>query len=164
MSLLTQGISQVTAAAKAGMSERAARKYAHSGRVPSQAKAPHTWRTRPDPFAEVWPEVEALLRQDGGLQAGPLCLRAVSIHDGLHGEVSCSGSREANLTQQRMAKKLGVKGHSISRLEQRSDMLLSTLRDYIGKMRGELVLTARLPNREPVRFSRSLCSASQRPN
>jgi hypothetical protein len=69
MSLLTQGISQVTAAAKAGMSERTARKYAHSGRTPSQAKVARTWRTRPDPFVEVWPEVEALLIQDGGLQA-----------------------------------------------------------------------------------------------
>ena len=39
-------------------------------------------------------------------------------------------------TQQRMARKLGVKQHSISRLEQRSDMLLSTLRDYVGKMGG----------------------------
>ena len=69
MSLLNQGIVQVTAAAKAGMSERTARKYAHSGATPSRAKAPHTWRTRVDPFAEVWPEIEALLRQDGGLQA-----------------------------------------------------------------------------------------------
>jgi len=69
MSLLNQGISQVTAAAKAGMSERTARKYARTGQVPSHAKAPHTWRTRPDPFAEVWPEVEVLLSQDGGLQA-----------------------------------------------------------------------------------------------
>ena len=69
MSLLNQGNSQVTAAVKAGMSERTARKYAHSGAIPSQAKAPHTWRTRVDPFAEVWPEIEALLRQDGGLQA-----------------------------------------------------------------------------------------------
>ena len=69
MSLLKQGIPQVTAAVKAGMSERTARKYAHSGRVPSVEKVPHTWRTRPDPFAPVWPEVEALLRQDSGLQA-----------------------------------------------------------------------------------------------
>jgi transposase len=69
MSLLTQGIAQVTAAAKAGMSERTARKYARSGRAPSQVRVPHTWRTRPDPFGEVWPEVEVLLRQDGGLQA-----------------------------------------------------------------------------------------------
>ncbi len=31
-------------------------------------------------------------------------------------------------------------------------MLLSTLRDYVGKMGGELVLTARFPDREPVRI------------
>lgn len=42
MSLLTQSISQLTAAANAGMSERTARKHAHSGRTPSQAKVPHT--------------------------------------------------------------------------------------------------------------------------
>lgn len=58
-----------------------------------------------------------------------------------------------HLTQQRMAKRLGVRQHSISRLEQRSDMLLSTLRDYIGKMGGELVLTAHFPDREPVRIA-----------
>jgi hypothetical protein len=67
MSLLKQGLSQVTAAAKAGMSERTARKYGRSGGTPSEAKAPHTWRTRVDPFAEVWPEIEALLRQDAGV-------------------------------------------------------------------------------------------------
>ena len=82
MSLLTQGIPQVTAAAKAGMSERTARKYAHSGRAPSQAKVPHTWRTRPDPFADVWPEVEALLRQDGGLQAKTIWAELNERHAG----------------------------------------------------------------------------------
>jgi transposase len=82
MSLLTQGISQVTAAAKAGMSERTARKYAHSGHTPSQAKVPHTWRTRPDPFAEVWPEVEALLRQDSGLQAKTIWAELNERHGG----------------------------------------------------------------------------------
>jgi transposase len=69
MSLLNQGIVQVTAAAKAGMSERTARKYVRSRAIPSEAKAPHTWRTRIDPFVEVWPEIESSLRQDGGLQA-----------------------------------------------------------------------------------------------
>lgn len=82
MSLLTQGISQVTAAAKAGMSERTARKYAHSGRTPSGTKVPHTWRTRPDPFAEVWPEVEALLKQDGGLQAKTIWTELNERHAG----------------------------------------------------------------------------------
>jgi transcriptional regulator with XRE-family HTH domain len=68
-------------------------------------------------------------------------------------EQSLRDLRQArHLTQQRMAKRLGVRQHSISRLEQRSDMLLSTLRDYIGKMGGELVLTARFPDREPVRI------------
>jgi len=68
-------------------------------------------------------------------------------------EKSLRDLRQArHLTQQSMAKKLGVKQHSISRLEQRSDMLLSTLRDYIGKMGGELEITARFPNREPVRI------------
>jgi hypothetical protein len=68
-------------------------------------------------------------------------------------EKSLRDLRQArHLTQQSLAKKLGVKQHSISRLEQRSGMLLSTLRDYIGKMGGELVLTARFPDREPVRI------------
>ena len=69
MSLLKQGIVQATAAAKAGMSERTARKFLRSGATPSESKTPHTWRTRVDPFAEVWPEIEALLKQDAGLQA-----------------------------------------------------------------------------------------------
>ena len=68
-------------------------------------------------------------------------------------EKSLRDLRQARqLTQQHMAKKLGVRQHSISRLEQRSDMLLSTLRDYVGKMGGELVLTARFPDRDPVRI------------
>jgi len=68
-------------------------------------------------------------------------------------EKSLRDLRQARqLTQQRMAKRLGVRQHSISRLEQRSDMLLSTLRDYVGKMGGELVLTARFPDRDPVRI------------
>ena len=49
-------------------------------------------------------------------------------------EQSLRDLRQAlRLTQQHMAKRLGVRQHSISRLEQRSDMLLSTLRDYVSK-------------------------------
>ena len=69
-------------------------------------------------------------------------------------ETSLRDLRQARqLTQQHMAKKLGVRQHSISRLEQRSDMLLSTLRDYVRKMGGELILTARFPDRDPVRIT-----------
>ena len=47
------GITLAAAAAAAGMSERAARKW-QSGALPSTAKSPRTWRTREDPFADVW--------------------------------------------------------------------------------------------------------------
>jgi len=69
MSLLSKGLPLSTAATKAGMSEPTARKYRRSGRMPSELKKQHTWRTRPDPFAELWPEIEALLERDVGLQA-----------------------------------------------------------------------------------------------
>jgi DNA-binding XRE family transcriptional regulator len=54
------------------------------------------------------------------------------------------------LTQVRMAKKLGITQDSVSRLEQRSDLLLSTLRKTIEAMGGNLSLVAQFPDREPV--------------
>ena len=54
------------AAAKAGMDEKTARKYRNSGRLPSQQRVQHTWRTRPDPFAEVWHEIEEKLNDNAG--------------------------------------------------------------------------------------------------
>ena len=59
-----EGKTQETAAAKAGMSVRSARKW-QSGPLPSQAKQEHRRRTRPDPFDGVWEdEIEPLLRND----------------------------------------------------------------------------------------------------
>ncbi len=57
------------------------------------------------------------------------------------------------LTQVRMAKKLGITQDSVSRLEQRSDLLLSTLRKTIEAMGGHLSLMAQFPDREPVSLS-----------
>lgn len=54
------------------------------------------------------------------------------------------------LTQVRMAKKLGITQDSVSRLEQRSDLLLSTLRKTIEAMGGNLSLVAQFPDRGPV--------------
>jgi hypothetical protein len=85
MSLLNQGIVQLTAAAKAGMSERTVRKYVRSGATPSAAKTPHTWRTPEDPFAAVWPEIEALLKQDAGLQAKTVWEELNRRHAGRYG-------------------------------------------------------------------------------
>ena len=69
MSLIKKGLPLCTAAAKSGMSEPTARKYRRAGKLPGQMKPPRTWRTRPDPYEAVWPEVQALLEQDAGLQA-----------------------------------------------------------------------------------------------
>lgn len=53
-------------------------------------------------------------------------------------------------TQEELATALGVGQDTISRLEQRSDMLLSTLKRYVEAMGGKLNLIAKFPNRPPV--------------
>jgi len=56
------------------------------------------------------------------------------------------------LTQERMAETLGIGQDSISRLEQRSDLLLSTLRSYVQAMGGDLQLVVEFPDHPPVRL------------
>jgi DNA-binding XRE family transcriptional regulator len=53
-------------------------------------------------------------------------------------------------TQEDLAATLGVGQDTISRIEQRCDMLLSTLRRYVESMGGKLELVAQFPNRPPV--------------
>lgn len=60
------------AAAKAGMSAKTARRYRDANASPSELKKPHTWRTRPDVFEEVWEEVADLLAVNSGLEAKTL--------------------------------------------------------------------------------------------
>jgi DNA-binding XRE family transcriptional regulator len=57
-------------------------------------------------------------------------------------------------TQEQLAAALGVGQDTISRLERRSDMLLSTLRHYVESMGGKLELVAQFPNRPPVVIKR----------
>ena len=57
------------------------------------------------------------------------------------------------LTQVRMAKALGVTQDSVSRLEKRSDLLLSTLRKTVEAMGGTLSLIAEFPDRPAVVLS-----------
>jgi DNA-binding XRE family transcriptional regulator len=58
--------------------------------------------------------------------------------------------KAAEQTQEELAAALGVGQDTISRLEKRSDMLLSTLRHYVESMGGRLELVAQFPNRPPV--------------
>jgi len=57
-------------------------------------------------------------------------------------------------TQEELASSLGVGQDTISRLEQRSDMLISTLKRYVKAMGGQLDLVARFPDRPPVVIDR----------
>ena len=69
LKLSKEGLPLSTLAAKAGMDVKTARKYLKSGRLPSQMKVPRDWRTREDPFSEVWPEIETLIKEAPNLQA-----------------------------------------------------------------------------------------------
>jgi len=72
MTLIENEKTLATAAAKAGMDEKTARKYRRLKRLPSEVKVEHTWRTREDPFAEVWEEVKEKLEINPGLEAKTL--------------------------------------------------------------------------------------------
>lgn len=58
--------------------------------------------------------------------------------------------RAVERTQEELAASLGVGQDTVSRIERRSDILLSTLRRYVEAMGGELNLVARFPNRPPL--------------
>ena len=60
---------QAIAASKAGMDVKTARKYLRTRRLPSERKAERYWLTRPDGFAEEWPEIVEQVRTNPGLEA-----------------------------------------------------------------------------------------------
>jgi DNA-binding XRE family transcriptional regulator len=68
-------------------------------------------------------------------------------------EMTLQDLRKARaLTQVRLAELLSIKQESVSSLEKRSDLLLSTLRSYVEAMGGELTLVASFPDRPPVKL------------
>jgi transposase len=73
MKLISEGKSLQTAAARAGMSEKTARKYRRSRTLPSQCRRVHTWRTRPDPIDPAdWQWIEEVLSTNTGMEAKTL--------------------------------------------------------------------------------------------
>lgn len=69
-------------------------------------------------------------------------------------EMSLRDLRKAHeLTQTRMAEALNMGQDGVSRIEQRSDLLISTLRSYVEAMGGQLHLVAEFPDRPPVHLS-----------
>src|SRR5438270_1680128 len=57
------------------------------------------------------------------------------------------------LTQQKVAKSLRIGQEGVSKIERRSDLLISTLRDYVRALGGQLSLVVEFPNGEPVILS-----------
>jgi len=66
-------------------------------------------------------------------------------------EMSLRDLRRAyRLTQARVGKALQIGQDGVSRLEQRSDLLISTLRNYVAAIGGDLQLIASFPDRPAV--------------
>lgn len=63
---------QEIAASKAGMDPKTARKYLALNRLPSEVIKERHWRTREDPFSEVWEQVRQQIQENGGLEAKTL--------------------------------------------------------------------------------------------
>jgi transposase InsO family protein len=72
MELLGKGMSLASAAAKADIDEKTARKYRDLGKLPQEVKADHFWRTREDPFCDFWQGMVEKLLLNPGLEAKTL--------------------------------------------------------------------------------------------
>lgn len=57
------------------------------------------------------------------------------------------------LTQKRLAEKMGIGQDEVSRAERRADMLISTVRNYVTAMGGELDIVARLPGHPDIHLT-----------
>src|ERR1019366_4583407 len=63
---------QEIAASKAGMDPTTARRYRGLERLPSELKKDREWRTREDPFSEVWEAVQRQVEESPSLEAKTL--------------------------------------------------------------------------------------------
>lgn len=83
---LQQGTSLRTAALRANMDRKTARKYRRLGKLPHEARLARTWRTWPDALAEVWPAVVEQLEREPRLQAKTLWQWLQRTHPGQYPE------------------------------------------------------------------------------
>jgi predicted XRE-type DNA-binding protein len=60
----------------------------------------------------------------------------------------------AGKAQAEIATALNIKQPSVSKIEKQADMYLSTLRNYVEAIGGELELTVKLPDRPAMRIHR----------
>ena len=95
--------------------------------------------------------VREKIRKLNSIQRKKVAARAAEL---IAEEMSLRELRKARkLTQTRVAKTLGITQDSVSRLEKRSDLLLSTLRKTVKAMGGDVRIVAQFPDRAPVVLS-----------
>lgn len=58
--------------------------------------------------------------------------------------------KNQKITQEDMAKLLGIKQENVSRMERRKDMRLSTLKDYVEALGGEIQINAVFPDNQTI--------------
>jgi DNA-binding XRE family transcriptional regulator len=94
-------------------------------------------RTLEEVLTSLPPEREAKIREKAKLL--------------IEEELTLRDLRKAHeLTQNRMSEALNISQDGVSRIEKRSDLLLSTLRSYVEAMGGRLRILAEFPDRDPV--------------
>jgi hypothetical protein len=76
------GSTVAVASAKAGMSRQTGSKYLSSDKLPSELKGERHWRTRENPFEEVWPQIEMMLRESPDLYASTIFDALCDSHPG----------------------------------------------------------------------------------
>jgi transcriptional regulator with XRE-family HTH domain len=92
--------------------------------------------------------VREKIRKLNSIQRKKVAARAAEL---IAEEMSLRELRKARkLTQTRVAKALGITQDGVSRLEKRSDLLLSTLRKTVKAMGGDVRIVAQFPDRAPV--------------
>ena len=81
---LSQGKTLEVAAARSGMDEKTGRKYRDHPKLPSDIRAERTrdWRTRDDPFDDVWGNALSFLENNEGLEAKTLFAHFQREHPG----------------------------------------------------------------------------------
>jgi hypothetical protein len=96
------------------------------------------------PYEEIFKEFSAEDRQWIKRRAEELKAEELNL---------CEMRRLRKLTQTRLSKKLKIGQEGVSRIEKRTDLYLSTLRNYVEGVGGKLSLVVEFPDRAPVVLS-----------
>ncbi len=112
----------------------------------SEATAKATRRKSPEGFVDGTATIDRLLSDPERAQRVQKINRAGSEMDRIHALNLAAIRKAAEMTQEAVAEQLGGRQGSVSRIENRSDLLLSTLLSYLtatGAENARIVVTVR---------------------